>query len=919
MVPASALSKNVASPTMSQSMSPKPPHSKLDPMARMKVIRQRHDQKQMRGQMKDATQGDSPSNSTENILRAQLDQQSLQITELKKDRDATSVRLKAIEDYMAGSKPDVEIEEKIAVVSARLNKLEVEMKAQTPPNDDFAKLQSDVAQLLTWKTSRTDIDGVLCATRNHVCSEVKALEARFENRMSTEHDTIKKLSSMANSLDTFRKDMLKQDLLSRTQDLSSRSDMSTVSNGHMPENSYHDDKYAKRDLSKQVDNLSKDVDDLNATVNGLAKRTTDAEDNWDRMHRKLDRAESGLSICEHKVETLEEHKKKSEQELADIVEQLVEQKMATKLKQLSSVELDMGLRLDKLQQETATLCGRLSACATSSNVVLLETRIKAVEESVTTVQSVEHQTKLLSEGRIELERRLSDVQESLAALESAYVSRFTTKPADAIKTGRAVNSISDLADVSIGNHDLKDGLYNLKREVDQHREVLKVLYADLEQTERDVHDLKALRSLQEIIPKICKADFEKTFDPFRQQVDSALNNHNTMFQALQSQVGHSERPVDPLQNDAIHELRTLLQQQVDATDQRIKDLALKVDKPADLSQHQELLQIRTNLEQELATQGQKIADLALKMEKPATSMQNLDSAQLRQDLQGEMMGLGQTVTGLQQELATQGHKIQELMHQLDLKADIADVIQNMNRYTHSFKALQDRYDNIYTEELHMKMVHWFLQQFPNNTASLMDKMKTMCSDVAELKQVSRKLSQLDVAKLVAYTPHLDSFADARGHLQHLLHDHAATQEALRIANEALASATESASLVAQQQDSIQSSTKKLEDDLSKMTMRVKDIQSSSESTKEELGRIMDRYIDPNKEFFMMLIPAIVAVGQLQTIIRKINQYIRDQSKGRDKVEIFDKFIFNIEHMLRNRNPEPNENFGDRPNGPKNQQ
>lgn len=847
MVPGSALSKQVASPTVSQSMSPNLPHSRMNPSDRMAEIRRKHEQKQMRGQPKVASPKDHPSDSSEIILKDQLHQQSLEIDELKKERDATSARLKAIEDHIAARKPNAEIEEKIAGVSARVNKLEAEPKTQsTSSEDDLSKLQSEIAQLLSWKASRTDTDGALCATRNHVRSELKTLETRVDNQM---------------------------------RDMSNRLDKLTVSNGHPPNSS---------DLPKQVKNLSKDIDDLTGMVNDLAKRTRGMEEKQrvlDDKHRGLDkalrRAEDDIDQLFPKVEALEEHKKKWAQK-------------ETTMKQLSGDQSRLSVRLDKLQQETVALSDRLSDFATSSRLDLLETQVTAVAGLTTTIKYVEEETKTLSEGQTDFEQRLSEVQGSLADLKSAHVLESTAIHPVTVQASRTFDSVPDLSD-GITGHNLQKDLKSLHREVDQQKEDIKALFENLEQTDRDVHDVKVLKSLEQSIPKICKEDAEKIFDLFKQEykqeVDSLRSKQEMMYLTLQSQSGLSKKPDDAPQHKTLHDLQTLLQQQIDANNQRIRDLALNLEKAARTSQSQEIHHLRTSLSQELVAQGQKIADLAIRVETPATSSQI-------SGLRAETMALSQVTAALQQELATQRHQTQDIMHQLGLKANNADVIQNMNRYTHSFKALQDRYDNIYTDDLHMKMVYWFLQQFPNNNASLMDKMRTMSSDLVELKQVSRKLSQLDVAKLISYTPHLDN-------LQRLPADHAAVQEALKIANIASTSATQSSA-------SVQNLTEMIDDYLSKIDTRVKDIG-------EELGTIKRDHIDPNKEFFMILIPAIVSVGQLQTTIRKIDRYIRDQSRGRDKVEIFNKWTFDIEHMLQNRNPGSNNgNPSDVPNGPPNQ-
>jgi chromosome segregation ATPase len=81
---------------------------------------------------------------------------------------------------------------------------------------------------------------------------------------------------------------------------------------------------------------------------------------------------------------------------------------------------------------------------------------------------------------------------------------------------------------------------------------------------------------------------------------------------------------------------------------------------------------------------------------------------------------------------------------LALKQNTAQITDLISRVEFAVENLQERYDNIYTENLFSKMSHWVLQQYPNSTAGILQQLKdfTCKYDLDQLRAFTDVLSQM---------------------------------------------------------------------------------------------------------------------------------------------------------------------------------
>jgi chromosome segregation ATPase len=72
-------------------------------------------------------------------------------------------------------------------------------------------------------------------------------------------------------------------------------------------------------------------------------------------------------------------------------------------------------------------------------------------------------------------------------------------------------------------------------------------------------------------------------------------------------------------------------------------------------------------------------------------------------------------------------------------SDIASLGGQMDSFRHNFRVLQNQYNNISTDELHGKMVHWILQHYPQSTANVQQQVASFQTTITSIWQSMQKL------------------------------------------------------------------------------------------------------------------------------------------------------------------------------------
>lgn len=132
--------------------------------------------------------------------------------------------------------------------------------------------------------------------------------------------------------------------------------------------------------------------------------------------------------------------------------------------------------------------------------------------------------------------------------------------------------------------------------------------------------------------------------------------------------------------------------------------------------------------------------------------------------------LRQEVTLLQTTMLSAKQHIARLQQELPHKADKIVTDQRMDQFTQIFKILQDQYNNITTDELHSRMVQWFLQNYPSNAATMLQRYGSLQEEVNALKDLSASVGWVqsrseDIASLLTSAPQLQELLNSATELR----------------------------------------------------------------------------------------------------------------------------------------------------------
>jgi DNA repair exonuclease SbcCD ATPase subunit len=128
---------------------------------------------------------------------------------------------------------------------------------------------------------------------------------------------------------------------------------------------------------------------------------------------------------------------------------------------------------------------------------------------------------------------------------------------------------------------------------------------------------------------------------------------------------------------------------------------------------------------------------------------------------------------LEKQTSLQEQEIGDVKQQLAQKIDSVSVEDMMDQFKVGFQGLQTQYNNITTDELHGRMVKWFLQSFPSNTASMVQQYASIQQEVHGLQALSGQISWFQsnshgLAPLLESVPQLQALLKLTPHLEALL-------------------------------------------------------------------------------------------------------------------------------------------------------
>jgi predicted nucleic acid-binding Zn-ribbon protein len=166
---------------------------------------------------------------------------------------------------------------------------------------------------------------------------------------------------------------------------------------------------------------------------------------------------------------------------------------------------------------------------------------------------------------------------------------------------------------------------------------------------------------------------------------------------------------------------------------------------------------RTSMEEQLKAHGQtfiqhfeslsKLEERIIKLQsEEETRTFTVSQLQSLNNLVHSMAAAKEHLSRLQNSLNAEVHQrnaaVEDLKKQVALKQDTLVATQAIDTVKAAVRNLQDQYDNISTDDLHQKMVHWFLQAYPSNAANMIQQFGVIQHEIAQLRKFTDQISRI---------------------------------------------------------------------------------------------------------------------------------------------------------------------------------
>lgn len=137
--------------------------------------------------------------------------------------------------------------------------------------------------------------------------------------------------------------------------------------------------------------------------------------------------------------------------------------------------------------------------------------------------------------------------------------------------------------------------------------------------------------------------------------------------------------------------------------------------------------------------------------------------------------------------------VEDLKQQVAMKQDVATATQAIDVVKAAVRNLQNQYDNISTDDLHQKMVHWFMQNYNSTPANMLQQFAAIQHEVTQLRKFTDVVTRIPngvqtLGTLAQLGPQLTALVQSPPAPKESLEKLAKTNESLRIMGDSVAKA-----------------------------------------------------------------------------------------------------------------------------------
>jgi chromosome segregation ATPase len=434
-------------------------------------------------------------------------------------------------------------------------------------------------------------------------------------------------------------------------------------------------------------------------------------------------------------------------------------------KHKSSIDKDLEKQDDaqkELDKQMSILNSKVKDCPTTSSLQYLqsaqahETNKLAAQQNATeaALKRLSDEYESLCEERSPIKMhggRLDRLDQLVDSLQQSVQSEWG--PVFASELRDRLSSLEQTASTNGQPDSDREGLQALRADVEQLGTNQTNLKAELEDVQGDINAASnaidsidkevhnqslAVESLRSGISTIITNLFNEQLDPLQADVDQTmssvrgdLKSLTDELTALKQQVGRSSRTQTPQSGFTASQSAHLGMLEATSTFLKAQVTRLQDQLEAETNQRNEdMSKLRTQTQQSQSLIGSP----------KLTSLQASTYQVLVQEMSSVKQELDQLRAVQNNVKGRQDHEMQCFKDQLAAKQDTVTAERSLDVVRLGVRNLQDQYNNITTDNLHQQMVHWFLAQYPSNTADLLLRLQSAEQELNQLKSHWQQVS-----------------------------------------------------------------------------------------------------------------------------------------------------------------------------------
>jgi chromosome segregation ATPase len=478
----------------------------------------------------------------------------------------------------------------------------------------------------------------------------------------------------------------------------------------------------KKDLEEQ--NLPLQLQTLHKGITGIEKdqaKYKDLQHSLSQLRLAFDKHKNDIDRdLTYHVEKQDDAKKEMDKQMSILKNKINECPTTSSLQHQQSDQAQENRRLAVQQKKTETALKELS----DAHEYLREEHKKLADRPV----------EVYDDRLDKLDREVESLQQ---LLESNSKPAFALELRDRLSVHERVASEglqalrADLEQLGIKQTSFKTELKDAQNDINAAADAIGSL-------DKEVHDQGlAVESLRSGISTLIANLFKEQLDPFQDNIDQTVSSVKGDLKSLTDEVAMLKHQVERSRTQTPQSSFTGSQSahfaMLEATSTYLKAQMSRLQDQLEAEISERNNEVSKLWTQTLQNQNHAVSPKSTALQSSTLQALVQEASSLRQDVD-QLRGIQTT------DKDRQDHEMHIFREQLAAKQDTIAAGHAMDVIKLGVRNLQDQYNNITTESLHQHMVHWFLEQYPSNSAELLQRTKSMERELSQLQNYWQQVS-----------------------------------------------------------------------------------------------------------------------------------------------------------------------------------